>query len=344
MKFLGVFLSAILLAGCSGAHKKGISKFDDYDSTQVDQMVGNNVSPSVLQKTIVCLNARRETRRVAAVTNVSVVQVTNQTVIAVTNQTISVSTNFTFTAMTNLTPLTPGLVAAPAAENAVATSPPETNAVVTVANIGPVLSTNTTVTVAANQGITTGPNQTAANNQLVRTLNNQLTTSSNNLTIVSMTNLVVTADTNQTVNYVTNSSIASVTNIVISPTNFLAYDYFLYTEMIPPSDFALASGESLILLVDGVRHGFTQGQSGTAFVGRKNFTSGLYRVPPEVLVAIANAKEVRIRFKGVNSVVERTMNDRSKQNFKTFLVRYFSTEPTLESAKEKTATTEVATR
>ena len=348
MKFLGIFLSVVLLAGCSGAHKKGISKFDDYDSTKVDQMVGNKVSSTVLQKTIVCLNARRETRRVTAVTNVAVVQVTNQTVVAVTNQTISVATNFLFTVMTNLSPLAPGPVAAPGAENAVATSPPETNAVLAVTNTGPVLSTNVTVSVAANQSATIAPNQTAANSQLVRTFNNQFTTSSNNLSIAVMTNLVVTTDTNQTVNYVTNSSIASVTNIVITPTNLLAYDYFLYTEMTPPSDFTLASGESLILLVDGVRHGFTQGQSGTAFVGRRNFTSGLYRVPPEVLVDIANAKEVRIRFRGVNSVVERTMNDSSKQNFKTFLVRYFSTEPTLEPPKEQTAVTEtpgeVATR
>jgi hypothetical protein len=349
MKFLGIFFSVILFAGCSGAHKKGISRFDDYDSMKVDQMVGNKVSSAVLQKTIVCLNARRESRRVTAVTNVSVMQVTNQTVVAVTNQTISVATNFLFTVMTNLSPLAPGsVVAAPGTENVVATSPPETNAVLAVTNTGPALSTNVTVSVAANQSATIAPNQTAANSQLVRTFNNQLTTSSNNLTIAMMTNLVVTADTNQTVNFVTNSSIASVTNVIITPTNFLAYDYFLYTEMTPPPDFTLASGESLILLVDGVRYGFTQGQSGTAFVGRKNITSGLYRVPPEVLVAIANAKEVRIRFKGANSVVERTMNDNSKQNFKTFLVRYFSTEPTLDSSKKKMAATEtpaeVATR
>ena len=341
MKFLGIFLSAILLAGCSGTHKKGTSRFDDYDSMKIDQMVGNNVSPTVLQKTIVCLNARRETRRVTAITNVSIVQATNQTVVAVTNQTVSVATNFLFTVMTNLTPLAPGPVPAPGAENAVSTSPPETNTVVAVTNAGPALSTNVTVSVAANQSATIAPNQTAAASQLVRTFNNQLTTSSNNLTIAVMTNLVVTADTNQTVNYVTNSTVASVTNVVITPTDTLAYDYFLYTEMTPPADFTLASGESLILLVDGVRYGFTQSQSGTAFIGRKNFTSALYRVPPEVLVAIANAKEVRIRFKGVNSVIERTMNNSSKQNFKTFLVRYFSTEPTLESPKKKMAAAEV---
>jgi hypothetical protein len=349
MKFLGILLSAIVLAGCTGAHKKGISRFDDYDSMKVDQMVGNNVSPAVLQKNIVCLNARRETRRVTAITNVSVVQVTNQVVMAVTNQTVSIATNFLFTVMTNLSPQAPGPAPAPGTEDAVATSPPsETNAVVTVASAGPALSTNVTVSVAANQSATTGPNQSAANSQVVRTFNHQLTTTSNNLSIALMTNLVVTAETNQTVAYVTNFTVASVTNTVVTPTNFMAYEYFLYTEMTPPPDFTLASGESLVLLVDGVRHGFTQSQSGTAFIGRKNFTSGLYRVSPEVLVAIANAKEVRIRFRGVNSVVERSMNGGSRQNFKTFLVRYFSTEPTLETPKKKLtaveAPAEVATR
>ena len=75
-------------------------------------------------------------------------------------------------------------------------------------------------------------------------------------------------------------------------------------------------------------HGFTQGQSGAAFVARRGFTSGLYRVAPEVLVAIANAKEVRIRFKGVNNVLERTMNKSSRQNFREFVTKYFAPSPT----------------
>ena len=87
--------------------------------------------------------------------------------------------------------------------------------------------------------------------------------------------------------------------------------------------FALASGESLILLVDGVRYGFATSTSGTAFIGRRGYTSNLYRVPPDVLIAIANAKEVKLRFRGVNSVVERTMNDSSRMNFRKFITKYF---------------------
>ena len=118
-----------------------------------------------------------------------------------------------------------------------------------------------------------------------------------------------------------------VTNVTIVPTNTLASDHFLYTEMTPPSDFTLQSGESLVLLVDGARYGLTQSQPAAAFVGRKGFTTGMYRVPPEVLVAIANAQEVRLRFKGVNSAIEREMNQSSRDNFKKFLLRYFTSQP-----------------
>ena len=61
-------------------------------------------------------------------------------------------------------------------------------------------------------------------------------------------------------------------------------------------EFTLASGESLVLVVDGVRHGFASTNSNTAFIARKGFTSTLHKVPPEVLVDIANARQVKVRF------------------------------------------------
>jgi len=327
MKIFCLLLCAILLAGCTGAHKKGLTYYDDYDAVKVDQMVGNNVSGAPFQKTIVCLNARRETRRVGAMTNITVALVTNQTISAITNQTISIATNFLFTTMTNLSPQQPGVQAAPADEAAVAAAAAaETNTFVAVTNPGPSLSTNFTLSVANNQSATTAPNQASANSQLVRTLNNQITTQSNNLTISLMTNLVVTAETNHVITYVTNYSIANVTNVLITPTNFFAREYYLYTELLPPSDFTLQTGESLVLLVDGIRYGLSQTPS-PSFTGRKGFTSGLYRVPPEVLVAIANAQDVKIRFRGTTSMLERTMNTGSKQNFKTFLLKHFTEEP-----------------
>ena len=337
MKIFTVILCAALLAGCKGTHPKGTARFDDYDSLKIEQMTGNNVSGAVFAKTIVCLNARRETRSLVAVTNSTVVVFTNQVINAITNQTVSIATNLMVTSMTNLSPaLPPPPAAAPAGEAAGGVAA-ETNVVAAVTNQGPALSTNATISIANNASGSISPNQRTANQQQIRTINNQFTTTSNNISIVWMTNLVITAETNLIVNYVTNTGVVSVTNIIVTPTNGVAFEYFLYTELIPPPDFTLASGESLILLVDGVRFGFSQGQSGTAFVARKGYTSNLYRVPPEVLVAIANAKEVRVRFRGVNSVVERTMNKGSRQNFREFVAKYFAAPA---AAPDKTASAE----
>ena len=103
MKHLCLLLSAILLAGCAGTAKKGMSRYDDFDAVKVDQMVDNAISKGMFEKTIICLNARRETRQVTAITNVIVTSVTNQVVNAITNQTISSSTNFFVTTVTSPT-------------------------------------------------------------------------------------------------------------------------------------------------------------------------------------------------------------------------------------------------
>jgi hypothetical protein len=116
------------------------------------------------------------------------------------------------------------------------------------------------------------------------------------------------------------------------------HDYYLYTEFTPPPDFTLQSGESLVLLVDGVRHGLAPTNSQTSFVARKGFQSNLYRVPPELLADIANAKEVKLRLKGVNAVLERDLNYWSRKNFRQFLLRYFSPEPAGEVETQQTKT------
>ena len=318
-----------LLAGCAGRHPEGIAGYDNFDSVKVEQMVGNNVAPSVFAKTIVCLNARRETRLITAFTNTVVTTLTNPTVITpVTNTTITMATNFQWSIMTNLEPaqVQVGPVVPVAGESA-AGAAGETNVAAALApaptNTAPALGTNLTISVANNSSGAIAPNQRVANTQQMRTFNNQLSSRSNNLYFALVTNLVVTAETNQTVSFLTNISVMSVTNHIVTPTNELDYDYFLYTELIPPQDFTLATGESLILLVDGVRYGFTNSPSSTAFVARRGYTSNLYRATPEALVAIANAKEVKIRFKGINNIIERTMNSSSRQNFRKFITKYF---------------------
>jgi hypothetical protein len=58
-------------------------------------------------------------------------------------------------------------------------------------------------------------------------------------------------------------------------------------------DLTLSPSDSLALLIDGQRHVSTQTNSLAAFVSRRGVTSLLYRVSPEVLVAIANANSSR---------------------------------------------------
>jgi hypothetical protein len=340
VKHIFPFLLAALVAGCSGTHPKGTSHMDEFDAVKVDQMVGNNVSASPLQKTILCLNARRETHGITALTNVDIRSVSAPVINALTNEVITHSTNYLVTTMTNLAPAQPGQTPPPpltgeSAAAAVATvtnetaTVPEGTVVVAATNNVPLVqgSTNVTASLALNNSATAGPTQRAANNQVVRTFNNQIMTQTNNLSITLMTNLIVTAETNATVSFVTNLVLTSVTNITVTPTNFVEHEYFVFTEMVPPADFVpLTSGETLVLLVDGVRYGLSPSPSGTAFVGRKGYNSTLYRTTPELLVAIANANEVRVRVKGNSSVIERSMNERSRRNFKTFLVRYFSPE------------------
>jgi hypothetical protein len=325
MKNFCVALSLCLLVACGGVSKKGASLYDEYDAVRVDQMVGNNVTGTVFEKVILCLNARRETRTINGITNVSVQPITNLTVLALTNQTISVATNYQISTMTNLVPPLVGGGAASGTDAEAVTV--ETNLLASVTNAGPSLSTNVTFSLSRNQSATASPSQSAANNQFVRTYNNQLTTTSNNLTIALMTNIVVTAETNQVVTYATNIVVANVTNVTIVPTNVLARDYYLFAEYTPPPDFTLQSGESLVLLIDGVRYGFTQTPLTASYVGRKGYVSVFYRVPPDVLVALANAKEVRVRLKGSNATVERAMTTSSRQNFRTFLLKYFVPEP-----------------
>ena len=322
MKILLMFLLSLGLVGCA-SHPRGVSHLDRFDDVQVEQMVGNKVSGAVLQKTVVCLNARRETRHLTGLTNVVVSPVTNITVAVVTNETVSASTNYYVTTATNLSPLATTTLAE------TATAAPAVHAPVAV-------TTNLMLTLAQNSSGTTSPTQTAANRQVIRTLNNQITTVSDNLAVSLATNLVVTIETNQLLTYVTNVVVSDVTNVTYVPTNGVQHDCFLYTEVVGAPDFTLQSGESLVLLVDGRRYGFSPGQSSTVFVSREGWTSTLYRIPPEVLVAIANAQEVRLRIKGHDSTIERTLSRSSKRHFKQYLLKYFTAAKPRRPAPSKT--------
>jgi hypothetical protein len=309
----------ILISGCM-TKRQGASHMDPFDTVRVDQMVGNNVSVAPFQRTILCLNARRETRKADAITNQNIVIVTNIALSTVTNQTVTVVTNQTRTMATNQVVTFPPPPPPPSTNEP---APPETNQVVTLAQPVNSNTTNNSVTSGSNLSFSKANNQTVATASHQTLFSQQITVTTNNLSITAADNQAISAETNKVITTVTNVTLSVVTNVVVTETNLLLRDYYLYTELTPPPDFVLQSGESLVLLIDGVRHGFAPATSQTAFVTRKGFSSILYRVPPDVLVDIANAREVKIRLKGVNTVVERNMSASSKHNLKKFLLKYF---------------------
>lgn len=82
-------------------------------------------------------------------------------------------------------------------------------------------------------------------------------------------------------------------------------DYYLITELTPSPDFTLqSSGESLVLLVDGARYGFSATNTLAPLKPRPGIQTTVYRIPGEVLVKIANAQELRIRLKGTSTVLD----------------------------------------
>jgi hypothetical protein len=69
-------------------------------------------------------------------------------------------------------------------------------------------------------------------------------------------------------------------------------------------------------------------------VPRRGFSAAVYRAAPQLLVDIANAKQVSLRLKGANAVIEKEMNSSSRANFRKFLVKYFAPEASQRAATE----------
>jgi hypothetical protein len=109
-------------------------------------------------------------------------------------------------------------------------------------------------------------------------------------------------------------------------------EHFLYTELISVTGFTPQAGESLVLNVDGERFGFTPTNSSSAFVSRRGYEATLYRASAEVLVKIANAKEVTMRLKGNNQVIERRLSSWNRGEFRDYLAKYYQ-DPTPEIVK-----------
>lgn len=315
------FLAIVLLCGCLGPQKSGVSQLDAFDSVRIDQMTANNVSGAPFQRALLCLNARRETRRLLAVTNQVVTLVTNRVVSFTTNLYSASATNTVSTLATNQLPL-------PHAAAASATNEESALRVISQSPSEPTSNTALTRTADTTVTLTSGANQSAVslNTQSSVAFNNQSTTTHSNLAISAVTSGVVRTESSQTVTAVTNYLVSAVTNQVILSTNALLYDHYLYTELIAPPDFTLANGESLVLLVDGTRYAFAPTNSTAAPFGRHGFLCTLYKVPPELLVALANSQEASVRLRGVNSHFERNLSQACRKRFKEFLSKYYTPE------------------
>ncbi|MBL9168612.1 MAG: hypothetical protein JNN07_12785 [Verrucomicrobiales bacterium] len=114
-------------------------------------------------------------------------------------------------------------------------------------------------------------------------------------------------------------------------------DYYLITELTPSPDFTLQStGESLVLLVDGMRYGFTATNTVAPLIARPGIQTTVYRIPGDVLVKIANAEELRIRMKGTSMVLDETAPPTVSHNIKRWMLDRFSPESNSTNAPQAT--------
>lgn len=286
-------------------------------------MIGNNVSAGPFQRTIVCLNARRETRVLTLVTNQSVIQTTNLTLNWSTNITFTLSTNRQFAFSTNQTT---GAGPIPDSEQ------PVGDAMHTASERAAGPGTNITVSTAHGFSVSRSGNQTLTSISLQRQRSVSATGSESNAVVALSENEVVSVETNLVVTVTTNVVVNTITNTVLVPTNLPLREYYLVVEYTPPPDFTLQSGESLVLIVDGVRHALVQATTRGVLEPRRGFAVAAYRASPQLFVDIANAKEVKLRLKGNNAVIEKTMSPQSRTNFRNFLLKHFASN---ESAPQK---------
>ena len=314
MRFLRLWfcvLCAVSLSACSSSR---VSRYDEFEKVKVDKMRGNSVSGTVFARTLVCLNAARESKGLVAQTNVTIAFTTNYVVTSTTNLTVTTSGNQQLAVLTNAVAAP---ASAPTAETNSTTFTPSTPGNSTASGVTTATARNESISAAPNQNVRSGSIQS------VTTFNSQATVNRDSLSITTGTNDVVTVETNYLITTITNQIVVPVTNMVVKLSDQPVADYYLYTE-IAPADFSLASGESLIVLADGVRYGCTVTPPQTAWESRRGFLITYYKVAPEVVLAIANAREVKLRIRGTSGTLERQMNRSSRAHFREFLLKHFA--------------------
>lgn len=305
---------AILLAGCSSGR---ISRYDPFEKVRVERLCANAVSRPVLGRTVVCLNAAVESLGFMPLTNTTVCFVTNPVVTATTNLTVTTIRQHQVARLTNAV-----VAAGSTATNAAETTPPDATAPAAAPAGG------LTTTHSRNESLSLGPNQSvrAASTQITTMRTEQTNAVHEGISVSHALNEVVTSETNQVVTLVTNLLVTPETNVTVRFADTPVLECYLFTEIAPP-DFPLMPGESLVVLADGARYACTNAVPRGGWRARRGFLTTWYRVSPEVLLAIARAREVQLRIKGSNGTLERTLNRASHQRLREFVAETLEPKP-----------------
>lgn len=119
------------------------------------------------------------------------------------------------------------------------------------------------------------------------------------------------------------------TKVNLSPQKFIGSEgsisYSLIVDYYAESWLFIESGESLVLLVDGERMGFSgDGSSGFREVlyGASINEKAWYDITRDELERISTAKEVKVKVTGQNYFVERHFATRNLTNIQNFLAEY----------------------
>ena len=318
MKTLLIASCMVLLAGCASPSR---SHYDKFEKVQVDRMIDNEVNFCVFSRSVVCLNALREASFPEPSTNYVVNFFTNAAITSLTNQTVTTSNNEQRASQTNLLAASQGRAQVAERESSLDTP------------VTPSLSPQDsgvdgqTISTSSSESIATAPNQSVSsrNVQKVLLVTGQalVNTGTNSLTVG--TNQTITIETNTVVTTLTNYIVSPVTNVTVLSGDKPVHSYYLVTEL-SPADFTLQSGESLVLLVDGTRYSFAPTQPQTSIKPRPGFLTTYYKVPPQVIVGIANAHKVSMRIKGTSGLIESNLGNVARKSFRKFLTSRFGKE------------------
>ncbi len=306
--FTLLWVLAAIVAGCSTMRT---SKVDEFEEVRIDELHNNEVSTGILNRTLVCFNVRREVQKITVWTNHSVVLITNKVLHYVTNLVVTSGTNYQTALTTNVVQHVPGV---------------ETNELSEAIEDRSRQTPSTNVSIVLSRGTTfsRGSGQTTLAMLTLRQRSQQTTLPGNGFEVLSLENETLSFETNMVITVHTNFTITAVTNLSILPTNLLVERFYVILEYSPP-DLPIQAGEPLLLRVDGIRYMLEPASPRSPVIPRRGFALTSYHIDPQLLLSIANAKQVKLRIKGINCVIEKDMSFASRARLRGFISSLYRT-------------------